>query len=626
VGCEVVVKFISMDLYNFMSFKHANISFREGGYVLVQGVNESNDDHSLSNGSGKSSLWEAITWCLTGDTIRGSKDVSNLYTEDGACVSLDFSVNEDYYSVRRSRDHSIYKTNLYISVNGEDKSGKGIREGDAILSSLLPDITPDLIGSVIILGQGLPCRLSSRTPAGRKELLEKLTKSDFMIEDIKERISKRKEYLSSSLRSVEDTILKISVEKNYCSSDLEKNKKELGELSTIDSYADEKGMLSRKLHDLCDKYVEIQKEYDIQYEELQNCQNQKSVINSDWYKERESSSKELSYKIEDTRNRVSELKSELLSLNREKSRIESIKDVCPTCGQKIPGVYKPSTDELSKSIDSVSDKIKNEEDILADQKNTLDRGLKDIDDRYSYKLSSVDDRISGLQSLVVSLDAERQGVSEEISLLKVRISGLDAKIDEYSERKKRIEESISLCEKKLEELNTQELYYNNEKQNLQDHLDVVSKMVTLANRDFRGYLLSNVVEYIDGVTKEYSSRVFGSPCVSFSLNGNSLNIKLFDKYYESLSGGEKQKVDLIVQFALRKMLCNTADFSSNIIVLDEIFDNMDEVSSKQIIDFISEELNDLETVFIITHHSDLQIPYDNIIKVVKDNSRISRIV
>ena len=107
MGCEVVVKFISMDLYNFMSFKHANISFREGGYVLVQGVNESNDDHSLSNGSGKSSLWEAITWCLTGDTIRGSKDVSNLYAEDGACVSLDFSVNGDHYTVRRSRDHSI---------------------------------------------------------------------------------------------------------------------------------------------------------------------------------------------------------------------------------------------------------------------------------------------------------------------------------------------------------------------------------------------------------------------------------------------------------------------------------------------------------------------------------------
>ena len=96
---------------------------------------------------------------------------------------------------------------LQITRNGIDISGKGIRESEKVLAEHLPDLTKDLIASTIIVGQGMPNKFSSFSPSGRKELLEKLTKSDFMIEDLKERLISRQaklqqqlqEYISSNL-------------------------------------------------------------------------------------------------------------------------------------------------------------------------------------------------------------------------------------------------------------------------------------------------------------------------------------------------------------------------------------------------------------------------------------------
>ena len=64
----------------------------------------------------------------------------------------------------------------------------------------------------MILGQGLPQRFSNNTPSGRKEVLEKLSKSDFMIDDLKVRVRSRLDQLVVEIRKVEDEALKINTE------------------------------------------------------------------------------------------------------------------------------------------------------------------------------------------------------------------------------------------------------------------------------------------------------------------------------------------------------------------------------------------------------------------------------
>ena len=98
-----------------------------------------------------------------------------------------------------------------------------------------------------------------------------------------------------------------------------------------------------------------------------------------------------------------------------------------------------------------------------------------------------------------------------------------------------------------------------------------------------------------------------------------------DHYASVLSGGEKQKIDIIIQFAIRDMLCKFSNFSSNIIVLDEIFDNLDNIGCDKVLNLITTKLTDIESIYIITHHTDIEIPFDNILTIVKENNGISRL-
>ena len=72
------------------------------------------------------------------------------------------------------------------------------------------------------------------------------------------------------------------------------------------------------------------------------------------------------------------------------------------------------------------------------------------------------------------------------------------------------------------------------------------------------------------------------------------------------------------------MLSNHLNFSSNILVLDEIFDNLDQIGCEKIIDVIS-NIIDIKNIFIVTHRKDLSIPSDSEILVVKSITGISEI-
>ena len=71
------------------------------------------------------------------------------------------------------------------------------------------------------------------------------------------------------------------------------------------------------------------------------------------------------------------------------------------------------------------------------------------------------------------------------------------------------------------------------------------------------------------------------------------------------------------------MLCKFLNFSCNILVVDEIFDNLDSVGCQRVINLISTELSDISSIFVITHRGDLEIPYDHELIVEKNEKGIS---
>ena len=184
---------------------------------------------------------------------------------------------------------------------------------------------------------------------------------------------------------------------------------------------------------------------------------------------------------------------------------------------------------------------------------------------------------------------------------------------------KQISKTLSI--KEIQE----KLLYNNTKEVLTEHSKIIDKFDTIIKRDFRGYLLSNVISFIDAKAKEYSQYIFETDKISFVLDGNNINISYDGKEYDNLSGGERQKVDIIIQLSIRDMLCKYLNFSSNILVLDEIVDFLDATGCDKIMNLINTRLNDINSIYFISHHTDLGFSYDSVLTVVKDVNGISSI-
>lgn len=642
------IKFNKINIQNFLSIGEASIDFSNNGYTLVKGYNNNKDDLATSNGSGKSSLFEAICWCLTGETIRGIKsDISNINTDDGAYVELDLEVSGDAWKIIRTKDHKLYKTNLKLIKNDQDISGKGIRDSSKILNEYLPDLTSSLIGSVIILGQGLPQRFSNNTPSGRKDVLEKLSKSDFMIEDLKDRIVRRKSFLSKELRKYEDFVLEYESKLSVFKDKLEQQINELNTLKDKESLENEisnliesKESLEKRIEELKNKvdcYNKNIQDLRIKYSALSKKKSEISLkINNDKLKEISKEDRWKSKELEDLNKKLAYIESTINSIKKEIKKIESIKDICPTCGQRIVGVIKPSTEQLKndlnynlKNFNNINDSINNIINIYNININNINinynRKLKDSLFRTEEELTAITNNGNSLKSSINSLEKEIKQLSEELEKITEKIFTLKIELNSLENTKNSLISSIDCIKNDIKEINEKIVYNKKEKELFESKIDIINKFNTIISRDFRGYLLNSVINFINKKAKEYSQCIFDTDKINFSINGNNIEIAYCNKQYENLSGGERQKVDLIIQFSIRDMLCKFLNFSCNVLIVDEIFDNLDSIGCQRVINLISTKLHDISDVFIVTHRGDLEIPYDSEIIVEKDEKGISRI-
>ena len=619
----MILTFKNIHIENFLSFGTADLLLDRGNYVLVKGENENPVDNAESNGSGKSAIFDAIVWALTGTTTRECKNVSNINSDNGAKVTLCFNVDDCEYEVTRTKDYKPLGCTLKIIRNGEDVSGKGIRDSEKLLSEYLPDLTSSFLGSVIILGQGLPQRFSNNTPSGRKDVLEKLSKSDFMIDDLKQKVSDRKTQIQKLIRENEDKLLAATTSKSRMLKQKESIDRYLQELPDKHELQEKIDTYNRKVEELVEevegKKQRLESESITELSKEKECKLlQLSSLNSSMYSELEQKKSEYSDQI----NELSERKQSLKSYIRTN---ENIRDVCPTCGQKLIGVEKPNVDKERQELGEV-------ETSLFDISAKRDAEKNIIKDSYMKKSKELDNEIQQLGNEILEkskaqseLKRSIEDLQKSIEQCKYRVASLVGQMDALEENAGRYNQELtSLCGQ-LNEIEKEILYYTNEQGPLNRRSEIISKMNTILSRDFRGYLLTNVINYISDRAKFYSIQVFGNDNIGFQLAGNAIEISFDNKEYSNLSGGEKQRVDLIIQLSIRDMLCKFMGFSSNIIVLDEFIDGLDAKGCEQILGLIANNLTDVGTVYIITHHSSVAIPTDDEIIVVKDSNKISRI-
>lgn len=619
-----MIQFKKVIVHNFGSYGHAELELQNRGFCLVSGQNLYAKDNAMSNGSGKSFLWSAVCFALTGETINGIKtNLKNINAEDNDCyVQLDFGYNKDSFTLIRS---IAPKSDLKIYKNNVDLSGKGIRESEKKLQELLPDLSKDLIASTIIIGQGMPNKFSSFSPSGRKELLEKLTKSDFMITDLKVRIQNRQQELTVKAKEFSDSLLVNNTQlKSY---------QDRLQMLTSTIQNSNKPDFESQLNFYTESLSSITSQEKSLLTTLKSLEEHLEQLNAKLFCLSEEKSKVCAEELEAFNSSYNKLLADknchdlnVANIKNEINKLKAIVDTCPTCGQKIPNIQKPDVTPLETQLAEANTALQETQDKLEKCLQQHREYVQQIEEAFKAELSNLTSTITDVKQQISSTKTAIRAKQAELNVTQTAYNKIlydkqnwDKHIENQKKELENVEAEVARLTNLIEIINISKEEYD-------QRLSTIKKMDSLIRRDFRGYLLSNIIDYIDSKAKDYCNIVFGTRDLSLSLNGNALDITYCNKVFDGLSGGEKQRVDLILQLAIRDLLTSYLSLSSNILVLDEITDFLDKKSCQAVMHLLEKELKTVESVFIISHHSDeLDIPVDSEVKVIKNTIGISEL-
>ncbi|OUL17509.1 ATP-binding cassette family protein [Nostoc sp. RF31YmG] len=191
---------VQLILKNFLSYREATLDFRGLHTACICG----------SNGAGKSSLLEAITWAIWGESRAAAEDDVIHTGSKEVRVDFTFQSNQQKYRVIRTRVRSgtsVLEFQIETPSGFRPLTGKGVRATqDLILEHIKLDY--DTFINSAYLRQGRADEFMLKRPTERKEILAELLKLN-QYDDLEERAKEssrqfkaRAEELERSLESI----------------------------------------------------------------------------------------------------------------------------------------------------------------------------------------------------------------------------------------------------------------------------------------------------------------------------------------------------------------------------------------------------------------------------------------
>lgn len=644
--------FKKISIQGFQSVDKIDLELDDRGIVVVKGINNY-EENVRSNGSGKSSIFESIIFALYGETSLGIKDPENRVLNNGYNVSLDLILNGVDYTITRYKSNG--KSNVQFIQSGNDISGRNKTDTDKMIQKEL-GISKDLFLDSIFLAQGVSTNLSSLSPTARKERLEILTGTEKLIEDFKSYIkNKQVEYeakcteltlaktkLEGNIQSLNGQIHTLETKINEINIENEKNKS-LGSIEDIDKQIN---ILENDISVMENQITtEFEKAIADNQAEIEKYKEQKVSIETEREQINETlnSQRDIVYKItSNIDNANSEINSHRKDITRLEKEIETIKtsDTCPTCGRKYDDANEEhiqqsinerqwEIDKHNETIKTLNDQINSDNTILETE---VEKG-KQIREQYDNKQNEIQE----INNLIQNKEQANQAKSQEIKNQRNLISTKQSQIKELQTKKEELlkietkstaeyENMIQEAKQNIEKGN-QEIQSLQEQWNKQNDLvDVCKYSQQLITKPFRTYLLQNSIKLLNEKLKFLSSKLFSNDKDVIVIDGDDskLDIRLGNATYESLSGGEKTRVNMCLLLAQKYLASSLGNIDCNVIVLDEVLGQCDSEAEMNIIDLIIEELQSVSSIIFIGH-KELPIPNDGVITVVKDEQGLSRL-
>ena len=530
------------------------------------------------NGAGKSSILDALTFGLFGKPFRkiNKPQLVNSINNSNTVVEIEFSIGKKQYKIIRGIKPNIFEIYCDSILVNQDAKVKDYQEH---LEKFILKLNYKSFTQVVILGSASFVPFMQLSPADRRSIIEDLLDIQIfssMNTIVKNRISTIKDEQKTVEYNTKLINEKITLQKQ----NIEEHKK--NHLVEID----------KKSKEITDNDAYLKKvAKDIALIQKHNQQLSDQIADKSAVASRNTKLLTLQSKFGDS----------VKKLNKEISFYEN-NDNCPTCQQTIAEETKDKhvTEKQLKITEIGTATTKLEEEIV-----NVCKRLDEIDNIQKH-ITAHNSEVIKLNTQVTSINAFNAKLLKEIEELKSRTSSNENDDEKLKTLNLELQESTTLAEK----LSMDKHYHEYAASLLKDtgiKTKIIKQYLPVMNKLINKYLTA--MDFF----------------VNFNLNESfeeTIKSRHRDEFsYASFSEGEKMRIDLALLFTWRQIAKMKNSVSTNLLVLDEVFDSsLDGVGTEEFLKL----LNSLDTntnVFVISHKGDqLFDKFRSIIKFTKKNN------
>ena len=535
-----------------------------------------------TNGAGKSTILDALTFSLFGKSFRkiNKPQLLNSVNDKDCVVEVEFSISGTQWKVQRGIKPAIFK--IWRDDNLLDQSAAANDQQKWLEQNVLK-MNYKSFTQIVILGSSTFVPFMQLTSSNRREVIEDLLDIRIfssMNSVIKDKIRLVKEDVKVLELKKESLIDKVNMQENFIDElenrgkkNIEDKESKIGKLLVEENnWMGDNEEKNRELVDLQGKL----EEYTGATEKLRKLGNLKGKIS----------------------NKVS-------SITKE-HKFFSQNTVCPTCGQGIEESFRinrindaqDKAKELQSGYTELEQAI-NKEEERERQFTTLSKEITTL----THGISQNNIKIAGCQRQVRDLESEIQRITDNLAnrnteheKLTTFKENLRTTYDELAQRKDTIN------------------YYDFSYSLLKDggvKTKIIKKYLPLINQQVNKYLQLMDFYINFSLDEEFSETVQSPIHENFS--------------YSSFSEGEKMRIDLALLFTWREVARMKNSVNTNLLIMDEVFDSsLDGVGTEdflKIIRFIIKDAN----IFVISHKESLHDKFADVIRFEKHKG-FSRIV
>ena len=577
-----MIKIKNLTVKNFMSVGNQTqaVDFDKQQLTLVLGENldQGGDDMGSRNGTGKTTIVNALSYALYGVALTNIKrnNLINKTNNKGMLVTLTFEKDGTSYKVERGRSPNILK--FFVNDQEQeliDESQGDSRKTQETINELL-GMSHNMFKHILALNTYTEPFLSMKVN-DQKDIIEQLLGITIL--------SEKAEVLKDKIRQSRDNI----TEENAKITAQQQSNERITE--TIDSLKLKQSAWESTKKTNIDKlkkgiseleHLDVDDELD-KHEKLQN-----------W--------EELNTKIANLKKETSTLESALMRANKSVDKVtkdieELDNAVCYACGQELQ-------EEKKKEIETT--KAKELEDATAYHKEITDK--LDVANKELTDIGDINGRPETFYETIKEVYDHKQNVAQ----LKQALENSTNETDPYQEQ---IDE---LTNTGIQEVDWSTINALND---LKEHQEFLLKLLTNKDSFIRKKIIDQNLAYLNNRLTHYLDKL-GLPHQVVFMNDLAVEITQLgqDLDFDNLSRGERNRLILGMSFAFRDVWESLYQ-NINLLFIDELVDSGMDISgvenSLAILKKMGRERD--KNVYLISHKDELVGRVTHVLKVVKEN-------